>query len=69
MEDEEIIRQAMSVLGKRKTARKTAAQKINIAHAATFRTVKPCTCSSDPHRSSCPVYAREAQRKHREKKV
>ena len=32
------------------------------------RTVKECNCGHTPHKSNCPVYLREAQRRYRAKK-
>jgi 5-methylcytosine-specific restriction endonuclease McrA len=69
MEDSEIISKAMSLLGQRKSDRKRASGQANIAHASTFRTLKPCSCDRIPHKSWCPVYQREYIKARREKKI
>jgi len=67
--EDEKIREAMSLLGRRTSERKSAASRINMAHANTFRVPKPCSCGTVPHRSTCPVYNREATQKHRAKQA
>lgn len=68
--EDQKIREAMSLLGRRTSERKSAASRINMAHANTFRVPnKPCNCGTVPHRYPCPVYNREAQQKHRTKQV
>ena len=66
--EDEKIREAMSLLGRRTSERKSAASRINMAHANTFRVPnKPCNCGTVPHRSTCPVYNREATKRSRAK--
>jgi hypothetical protein len=68
MDDDEILRRAAQILGKRTSERKAASSRANAAKAtAAIPAGKPCNCGHDPHRSTCPVYRREAQRKHRAK--
>ena len=63
--DDQKIREAMSLLGKRTSERKTNASRLNIAYASSCRVLKPCSCGAFPHRQPCPVYRREAQQRNR----
>jgi hypothetical protein len=69
MDDQELVRAAMSVIGKRKTPRKAQSSAENAVKARQARKPPlPCNCHQIPHTSKCVVYLREKQRIHRQKK-
>jgi hypothetical protein len=68
MTDEEIIRQAMSLIGQKKSEKKAASSRENFALARQAKALLPCTCGRVPHYYKCPVYLRETMRRARAKK-